>query len=167
MDKNSIKDRLWSIAKPYPRLQGLLMREVGNGTQGGIWMKAIIEADLDAACFEDACYEYESMKKKLPDPLDNLIHDLIADSKDRKAEQHRKFEQLQKYHQPKAGEVFGFVKGTKTGRIAVAIGAATKTKKITRDQNKRMIDELFEFEKGNIAKPEWFDAYENAANNRS
>ena len=167
MDKKLIKERLWAIAKPYPRLQGLLMREVGDGTQGGVWMKAILDSDLDTACFEDACYEYESLKRKLPDPLDDLIQDLIQDSKDRRAILHSKLEQHEKYHRPKAGHVFGYVKNIRAGSIAIAIGDAVKRKQISREDNQKMIDELFDYENGKIEKPEWFDSYESAAKNRS
>jgi hypothetical protein len=130
-------------------------------------MKAILDADLDTGCFEDACYEYESMKKKLPDPLDDLIQDLIQDSKDRKANLHSKLEQHEKYHRPKAGHVFGYVNSIKSGQIAIVIADAAKKKQITREENFKMIDELFDYEKGKIEKPEWFDAYEFAAKNRS
>jgi hypothetical protein len=166
MDNKLIKDRLWSIAKPYPRLQGLLMRKVGEGTQGGIWCKLIRDANLDIPCFEDACYEYESLRKPLPDPLDNLIHDLIADSRDLKAEQHRKWEQHSKYHAPKAGEVYDYVFKDGIGSIAVTLGQMVRRKELTAEQNKKMLDQMFDWEKGKIDKPEWLEKMHRADNHR-
>jgi hypothetical protein len=168
MNKRSIKDTLWSLAKPYPRLQGLLMREVGNGTQGGIWTSMIEEANLDFGIFQDICYEYQTARRKLPNPLDDLIADIIIESRNRKYEEDRKLMQHMSYHNPKGGELMSKVSTMgSAGAICLTLGKMTKAGTITSDQSKEMLEQAFAFDKGECDRPEWLDdvlARSNAKN---
>jgi hypothetical protein len=168
MKTQSIKDTLWSLAKPYPRLQGLLMREVGTGTQGGIWSKMIEEANLDFGIFQDVCYEYQTARRKLPNPLDDLIADIIMESRDRKYFESEKLEQHMKHHNPKAGELMGKVTTMGTaGAICITLAKMTKAGTITKEQSIQMLDQAFAFDKGEAERPEWLDdvlAKSNAKN---
>jgi len=158
MKIQTIKDALWGIAKPYPRLQGLLMRQVGNGTQGGIWAKLIEAADLDAHYFSDVCYEYETAKKKLPDPLDDLIVDIIKEVKDRKYLDDQRFEQMEKYHRPKAGQVMSSVTSMgAAGAICLVLGKMVKEKEITQQQSHDMLEEALAFDRKEAERPDWLD----------
>jgi hypothetical protein len=158
MSHKRVKDLLWKISKPYPRLQGLLMREVGSLTQGQIWCNAVIDSGCNLDSFEDVCYQFIDMKRSLPEPVDRLIFDLIQDAKDLNFEKEKKLEQHMKYHRPKAGEVMGWVRNDKTGTIAVTLGTMVKQGSITEEESSKRVDQLFQLERGEIERPEWLDA---------
>ena len=134
------------------------MREVNGGSQGGIWVKMIKDADVDAGHFNDVCYEYASAARKLPEPLDDIIADIIRECKDRRYEELRKGEQLEKYHRPQAGELMQKVSGMGlAGKVAVPLAKLCKEKVITREENDRRMDEIFAYEKGQVERPQWLD----------
>lgn len=157
MSHQRVKDLLWKISKPYPRLQGLLMREVGSLTQGQIWGNAVIDSGCNLDCFEEVCYELIDMKRPLPEPLDGLIFDLIQDAKDLHYKEQQKLEAYEKYHRPKAGDVMKWVKNDKTGNLAVTLGTMAKAGVISAEENLKRLDQLFEYERGEIDRPEWLD----------
>jgi hypothetical protein len=136
------------------------MREVNGGAQGSIWVKMIQDANLDAGHFSDVCYEYATASKKLPDPLDDIIADIIKECRERKHKELAKFEQHQKYHQPKAGELMAKVTSMGlAGKICVPLAKSVKAGVITSEENLKRLDEVFAYEKGEIEKPEWLNDY--------
>lgn len=136
------------------------MREVNGGTQGSIWVKMIQDANLEAGHFSDVCYEYAAASKKLPDPLDDIIADIIKESRDRKHKELEKLEQFQKYHQPKAGELMAKVTSMGiAGKIAIPLAKAVTSGSITKEENLKRLDEVFAYERGEIAKPDWLNDY--------
>lgn len=135
------------------------MREVNGGSQGSIWVTMIANADLDAGIFSDVCYEYETARRKLPDPLDDLIADIIIECRDRKYLEASKLEQHMKYHAPKAGEVMKAVTGMgAAGAVAIPLAKMVASGTITRDENERRLTEVLAYDKGEVPKPEWLDA---------
>ena len=142
------------------------MREVGNQTQGDVWATLIDDAKLDAQHFDDACYEYETARKQLPEPLDNLIHDLISTAKDARHGELEKLEQYEKYHRPKPGDVYKAVTSTVAGKAGVELGVWLKEKKITSEQNIERLEQAFAYERGDVPKPDWLDEVLSAADRR-
>ena len=142
------------------------MREVGNQTQGDVWATLIDDAKLEPQHFDDACYEYETARKQLPEPLDNLIHDLISTAKDARHSELQKLEQYEKYHRPKPGDVHKAVTSTVAGKAGVELGIWVREKKITGEQSRARTDEALAYERGDVPKPDWLDEVLSAADRR-
>lgn len=148
MDVKEIKNLLWDIAKRYPRFQGLLKRQVGNETQGTIWANDLAAMNLDGGFLQDVCDDYASMRRDLPDPIDNLVKEIADEVRFKQYQEQRRLELHLQAHRPKAGELMAVVKDFRIGKAAIDMGVAAKSGLITAEQNELWLNQLFGWEKG-------------------
>lgn len=82
MDARHIKAELYEIGKTYPRLLGLMQKQLTPGfTVGQHW--AELMRKLDQIHFDDVCHELATLKRPLPDPIDQLPYEITAEVNDR------------------------------------------------------------------------------------
>lgn len=103
MDLEKIKNELYEIGKAYPTFLGLMQKKVGNDTVGSHWAKVIQSRKLDVAHFEDVCYEWAMMKRKMPDRQEDIIANIIYEVRKRMNRDWENLESHMKYHQTKLG----------------------------------------------------------------
>lgn len=150
-----IKSLLWDIAKRYPRVQGLLKKQVQDETQGQIWALDLYHMELDSGYLQDVCDEYASMKRDLPHPVDNLVKEIADEVKRRQYQDQRRLDLHMQANRPKAGELMSKVKDDRVGRIAIELGVLCRMKQISKDKNDQYMDELIEYDKGKRVLPEF------------
>ncbi len=86
-----------------------------------------------------------------PDVLPRFLRREAAARRSRRED---KQNQQEKYHNSSRGAMAA-VTNTKTGRIAVDLGALAKEKRLDADQNGVMLDELMGWDKGKSPTPFW------------
>ncbi len=155
MEIKTVKNELWEIAKAYPTLRGLLQKELTQGkTVGEHW--ATLLQPLDAVHFENVCFEFATMERPLPEPIDQLVFVIKQEVTDRAWKDRCRLEQYEKYHNQTRG-AFQSVRNDKAGKIAVALGVACKEGRISKGENDKRVDELCEWEFRNGPKPDWVE----------
>ena len=155
MKVNEIKNLLWDVAKRYPRLQGLLKKQVGDETQGSIWATDLYHMELDSGYLQDVCEDYASLRKELPNPIDNWVKDIADEVKRKQYQDQRRLELHMQASRPKAGELMGIVKDMRVGRVAIELGVLVRMKRITAEENQSRMDEVMSYDKGEAILPEW------------
>ena len=150
-----IKALLWDIAKRYPRVQGLLKKQVQDETQGQIWALDLYHMELDSGYLQDVCEEYATLKKDLPHPIDNLVKEIADEVKRRQYQDQRRLDLHMQASRPKAGELMSKVKDDRIGKIAIELGVLCKGKHITKKENDLYMNQLIEFDKGERVLPEF------------
>jgi hypothetical protein len=148
MKVGEIKNLLWDIAKRYPRFQGLLKRQVGNETQGTIWANDLAAMNLDGGFLQDVCDDYASMRRDLPDPIDNLVKEIADEVRFKKYQEQRRLELHLQAHRPKAGELMNTVKDFRIGKAAIDMGVAVRNGSITVEQNDLWLEQLIGWDNG-------------------
>lgn len=153
MDLKTIKNELWSIARSYPTLAGLMMKQLpnGGGTVGGSWAAVMHSSNLDGDHFENVCFEYANFEKELPKPADQLAFEIISEVKHRKWKDDSKLLQMQKYHLTKKKAPWRD-REKSTGRFFIAMGLAMDQKT---DLTDTQLDDLTKWANHNGAEPEW------------
>ena len=81
MKIQQVKRELYEIAKAYPTLLGLLERPINrktnssgklfDGTTFGEHWAGLLK-DLEPTHFENVCFEFATLKRPLPNPIDQL-----------------------------------------------------------------------------------------------
>lgn len=157
MKTKFIRDELQMIADRYPTLQGILKKTLGDGHKqvGKVWIETIQARNLDADHFSNVCYAYAMAEKRLPEPIDQLVFEIIQEVRDLMDKDQRKLEQYEKYH--RSTSVMQWVKDDRTGSIAVWLGEQVKRGHITKEENDRRMDELLAWDKQPevLDKPAW------------
>ena len=153
MDLKTIKNELWSIARSYPTLAGLMMKQLpnGGGTVGGSWAAVMHSSNLDGDHFENVCFEYANFEKELPQPADQLAFEIISEVKHRKWKDDSKLLQMQKYHAT-AKKAPWRDREKSTDRFFIAMGLAMDQKT---DLTDTQLDDLTKWANHNGAEPEW------------
>ena len=154
MQAKQIKSQLYEIGKSYPTLLGLMSKQVGDDTVGNNWAKIIMSKHLDAAHFENVCYEYAMMERPLPKLQEQLIGEIISETKNRMAADEARLEQHMKYHQTNLGSWLY----DERSNVAEACKYLMENKNVSQ----RKVDELVAYAKGKCSRPEWInEASEN------
>lgn len=161
-DINLARKELYKIAKLYPTLSGLLQKQVSPNSQekfGTVWARTIDEACVEADHFCNVCDDYASGSLDLPEPADRLCREVIKEARWRTAEEGRKLEQFQKYHQGKPINAMAQVRDDGVyGYWAIELGKQVREKKITVEQNAERMRLLREYDQGKIELPEFCGA---------
>ena len=117
------------------------------------------QSKLDQEAFEDICYDYAKCTKRLPEPADRLLWEIIDQTSRKTIALLERTKQQENYHRPRPGEAWGEVKKGFAGRIAVALGELTKAGKITKSENAIRMDELCDWEFRGGTEPEWIEEF--------
>jgi len=168
---SEIRAELWEIAKSYPTLQGVLQKELQSqskyssgerSTVGRHWVTLL--KDLEPSHFQDVCYEYATLAKPLPNPIDQLVFEIRQECLDRKAAEQAKLEQYEKYH--RNNKVMQWVRSDSTGAIAVELGEMVRRGHLTKEENDKRMDELLAWDKQHAGEeqtqPSWLAAMAGA-----
>jgi len=84
MEISYIIGELQSIAELSPRLRGWLNTETRGGSRVGLrWANLMV--DLDRDHFENVCFEFANGERRLPESYEELMHDIIEESRNRRA----------------------------------------------------------------------------------
>lgn len=161
-DINLARRELFKIAKFYPTLAGLLAKTVtpnSDDKYGTVWCRTIDEACIDADHFCNVCDEFSSGSLDLPEPADRLCREIIREVRWRTAEENRKLEQFEKYHQTKPTNAMSKVRNDGVyGWWAIELGRMVRDGKITREQNDERMKELRDYDRGKRDLPSWCGA---------
>ena len=161
MKTSEIKILLWDIAKRYPRFAGLLKKQVGNETQGSIWASDLSRMNLDSGYLQDVCYDYASLNKNLPDPIDNIVKEIADEVRRRQYQDQRRMELHLQANRPKAGEIMATVARMGVGQASIDLGVMAKQKKITVEQNETMLNQLLDWEFRGKEQPDFITVSED------
>lgn len=147
MDEKKIRDELWSIAKAYPTLSGLMQKELGGGVKvGSHWVQLIKQADLNEMHFCNICDEYASLERELPEPSDQLVFEIVRQAKDRRARDVEKYEQYVKHHNQKK-----YAQASDDNWYKWMHWIISRDKPLSDEQ----VEELCQWTNHNGEKPEW------------
>lgn len=160
MRTSEIKNLLWDIGKRYPRFAGLLQKRVGNDTQGNIWASDLAGMDLDSGYLTDVCDDYARLHRDLPDPIDNIVKEIRDEVRRRQYQDEHRLKLHMQANQPKPGEVFAAVREFRVGPVACTLGDLAKQKKISAEDNERMLNEIIEWDKGEREQPDYITVNE-------
>ena len=156
MDMSKVLNELGEIAELSPKLRGWLNSKTKSGTRVGLRWAALMQ-DLDEIHFENVCFEYSHAEKHLPDSPEDLMLAIIEETKDRAHKEREKLEQYEKYHRPRAGEVWTEATKGKVGHIAVELGGRVKAGTLSKNDNDCMLAELLEWAFRAGPQPEWME----------
>lgn len=156
MRKDDAKKALYEIGKRYPLLLGLMAKKVDDSTVGNYWA-GMLES-CEKSYVEEVCEDYCDGFIRIPDQMDQLIYDIRAEAISRRQRELDKFVQHQRYH-VKPINTWEYVRQDKIGNIAIRLGVAVREKRLSKEDNNLMMDELFAWERGEISEPEWVERY--------
>lgn len=156
MKPSSVKEQLARVFTTYPSYRAYLESlDDGNGTLDS-WVTILSSCDTD-----DVRAVVDEIVNGTREPTgqyqqkDQLPFNIRAEAVDRRSRRNAKTDQQNRYHQPRERSL-GKYGRRETSRLAVTLGWMVRERKLTRDQNDVMMDELLQWDKGGD-EPHWLD----------
>lgn len=158
MTVQQVKKELWKIAESYPTLQGVLQKELPNGTTvGTTWANTL--KDLHPVIFGEVCDDYSSLVKPLPVPIDQLAFEIRAAVQDRYHKDMDKMRQHTEYFSKRPTGAMEWVASDRIGHIAIELGKRVREGTLSKADNDVMMDELMAYARGKVKdKPDWMES---------
>lgn len=155
MSSQEIKEQLRRIFVVMPSVKKWIEQTDEPNKTLDAWIAMIESCDIS-----DVAYIVDEVVGGRLEPIgqwekpDVLPRFLRREAAARRSRREDKQIQQQKYHSSSRGAMAA-VTNTKTGRIAVDLGTLVKEKRLEADQNREMLDELMDWDKGKAPTPFW------------